>query len=83
MNMISENHNYDNGYIGLVNLVLPTLPKTLKVNGYDLLLKSEFHISLICAKRIAPLINEANATEIEAEIVDYFQEFIKNMPLTE
>ena len=83
MNMISANHNYDNGYIGLVNLMLLKLPSTLNVQGYDLLLKSEFHISLLCVKNIAPIISEVRAKQVEPEIVKFFQEFIKQTPLSE
>lgn len=81
--MISANHNYDNGYISLVNIVLPGLPIKLKVNEFELLLKSEFHISLICVKRIAPLIDNQKASEIEAEIETFFKDFIKTIPLTD
>jgi hypothetical protein len=80
MNMITPFHNYDNGYIGLANLPLPELPKTLSVSGYDLVVKSEFHISLLCTKNIAKLIDSAG--DIEAELVQAFKEFITTSPLT-
>lgn len=83
MNMITDHHDYSNGYIGLMNLELSDLPATQQVEGYELLLKSEFHISLICAKRIAALIDTDKATEIEAEIVEAFMGFIVNEPLTD
>jgi hypothetical protein len=76
MNMISTHHNYDNGYIGLVNLSLEGLPKTVSVQGHTLHLKQELHISLICAKRIAPIINAAEKDKIEAKIVTLFKAFI-------
>jgi hypothetical protein len=81
--MISEHHNYDNGYIGLVDLKLNGLPDKISVEGYELLLKSEHHISLICAKKIAPLIDANRAAEIEAEIVEFFKQYIQRTPLTE
>jgi len=81
MNMISNNHNYDSGYVGLVNVALTNLPDKVRVKEYELLLKSEFHVSLICAKRIAPMVDESGATEIEAEIVAFFLDFIKSTPL--
>lgn len=81
MNMISANHNYDNGYVCLVNLALADLPETVKINGYELFVKSEFHISLICVKRIAPIIGGVDRAELENEIVNFFLDFIKSTPL--
>lgn len=81
--MISAHHNYDNGYIALVNLRLKNLPDTISVEGYTLLLKKEFHVSLICAKKIAVLIDPENNRKIEAEIVELFKEFIKHQPLSD
>jgi hypothetical protein len=68
LTMISLHHNYDNGYMGLVNIELSNLPQKLSVEGYELLLKSEFHISLISAKKIALLIDPDRAGEIQLEI---------------
>jgi len=82
MNMITLRHNYDNGYIGLVNLELGDLPATVTVGEYELLRKSEFHISLICAKKIAPLIDANRVEGIEAEIVETFKQFVGTNPLT-
>jgi hypothetical protein len=82
MHMISPHHNYDQGYIGLVNLELSNLPQTLQVKGYELLRKSEFHISLVCAKRIALLIDKTKAEQIETGIVTLFKDFIRSTPLT-
>jgi hypothetical protein len=83
LTMISDHHNYDNGYIGLVNIELSNLPKKLLVGEYELLLKSEFHISLISAKKIAALIDQNRATEIQAEIVEVFKQFTKVTPLAD
>lgn len=81
--MITDRHNYDDGYISLVNLDLANLPKTILVEGESFCRKTEFHISIICAKRIAPIINQGNAVKVEAEIVQHFIEFTKEIPLTE
>lgn len=81
--MITPRHDYSNGYIGLMNLDLGDLPATISVAGYDLLLKSEFHISLICAKKIAAIVNETEADKIEAEIVEAFKKFIATNPLAD
>lgn len=83
MNMISEYHNYDNGYIGLVNLTVPGLPESLEVAGYSLLRKSEFHVSLICARKIAALVDKKRKEEVETGIVTTFLNFIKTSPLEE
>jgi hypothetical protein len=79
--MISEHHNYDNGYIGLVNIELDNLAKTIEVDEYELLIKSEFHVSLLCTKNIAPLIDDTNVDIIESELVEFFLDFIKTTPL--
>lgn len=81
-NMISTRHNYDDGYIGIVNIELDNLPPTFTIGEYELTLKSEFHISLVCVKKIAPLIDPENVSVIEAEIVEAFKEFIQSTPLT-
>jgi hypothetical protein len=81
LNMISAHHNYDNGYIGHVNIELNGLPPKIVVGEYDLLKKSEFHISLISAKKIAAIIDSNRAAEIQTEIVAFFKEFIKTTPL--
>lgn len=81
MNMISAHHNYDDGYIGLANLSVDDLPDRIWVEGHELLRKSEFHVSLLCIKKIAPLINIRAAEKIEAELVEEFKDFIKMTPL--
>lgn len=84
MNMITERHNYDNGYIGLVNLELRGLPEQVHLGEYNLTLKSEHHISIICAKRIAPIIDDENANAIESKLVEDFKDYVANKnPLIE
>ncbi len=83
MNKITHFHNYDNGYIGLIDLALKGLPETIIVEGYALHRKSEFHISLICAKRIAALIDPINSVQIETAIVSDFIQFVQSNPLTD
>lgn len=81
--MISTHHNYDNGYIGLVNLRLQDLPKTVAVHSHILQLKSELHVSLICAKRIAAIINPELKDQVQEEIVKLFLEFTMRHPLNQ
>jgi hypothetical protein len=80
--MISPRHNHNNGYIGLVNIELDNLPQKISVGEYELVLKSEFHISLVCTKKIAVLIDPTRVDEIRAEIVESFKQFIQTTPLT-
>jgi hypothetical protein len=85
MNMITSHHNYDNGYIGLVNLQLANLSKTVDIEDYHLLRKSELHISLLAPKHLAPLIVRTNGESIEQiqdKIVAFFKEFVQTTPLT-
>lgn len=78
-------YSYDpkSGYISLHMPVTAGLPKTIKVKGHKLLLKSEFHISLIKARYAAELIDANRQVEIEQEIVDAFEKFVAKQPLTE
>lgn len=81
--MITKYHNFDNGYIGLVNLTLKNLPKTIEVKGHTLLLKDEHHISMMCVKRVAPFTNLSNQEAVQLQIVEDFKQFIKKYALTE
>jgi hypothetical protein len=81
--MISARHNHNNGYIALVNIELGDLPQKLSIGEYELVLKSEFHISLVCTKKIAVLIDPTRVDEIRAEIVESFKQFIQTTPLTD
>lgn len=78
---LSDYHIYDNGYIGLVIPVTTGLPDSLFVQGEELTLKTEFHITLINAGAIATLIDKDNSEKIKAEIVTEFKDFVKNQPL--
>ncbi len=80
---LTQPYSYDNGYISLHMPVTPGLPPTIEVKGYKLLLKSEFHISLIKARFVAELVNPNRQDQIEQEIVAAFEKFIATQPLTE
>lgn len=79
--MLSPRHGYVNGYIEISDIDLGELPAEILVGGERLLRKSEFHISLICAKRIAEMIDPSKKESIEQEIVEYFKKFIGEHPL--
>jgi hypothetical protein len=82
MNMITNYHNYDNGYIGLVNLSFNALPESIRVQDYSLNRKSEFHISLICVKKIALMIDPDKQEQVAAELVTDFISFANSQFLT-
>lgn len=74
---------YDINYTYLRDLDLGELPASIEVDGDTLLLKSEFHISLVCAVRLAPLIDKQGSDKVAAEIIEAFNEFVQGQPLTD
>lgn len=79
--MITKYHNYDYGYITLVNLKLNNLPTDISVNGYKLYIKDEFHISIMALQNLARLIDASNIEAVEAELKNDFLEFVTINPL--
>lgn len=79
--MITEHHNYDDGYVGLPNLQIGVLPERITVEGDELVMKDEFHISLLGIKRIAPMIRPDNEDEGRRELLDKFNQIVKDVPL--
>jgi hypothetical protein len=80
--VISDIYNYDNGYIGLITpFDTDAFPKTIDINNQELSLKSEFHISLINAGKVAALIDKNKQQQIENEIVEEFKDFITKLSL--
>lgn len=59
---------YGRGYIYLP-ISLPELPKRVIINDIELIVKDEFHISLVCTK--------SYEEEVEEKIIDRFCEFVK------
>jgi hypothetical protein len=74
-------YGYYDGYIHLAGVRFKGLPEVININDFRLRLKSELHISLICVKRIVPMINEERTDELQAEILEAFQSFITKTPL--
>lgn len=76
---------YENGfdYIRLEDLRLEGLPKTLDVDGNEMVRKPEFHISLVWVGRLAAMVDEQNADEVEAEMIREFEDFTLHSPLEE
>jgi len=77
---ISDIYNYEDGYIGL-NINIDGLPESIVVKGYELVPKSDFHITLINAGATARSIDAENAESIEKEILYEFKNFIYKQPL--
>lgn len=57
------------------------LPKTQTVYGQELVLKKDFHITLISLKRVAATIDSKNQHAIEDELLEHFREFVKTKDL--
>ncbi len=76
-----EAYEYGRGYILLSDLKITNIPEDIQVEGIDLVKKSEFHITLVAANRLANLINPEDSERIEAEITDKFKEFVKENPI--
>lgn len=80
--MITSSHNCDDGYIALVNLELINLPETITIDTHLLTRTSEFHVSLMALKHLAPIIDPDSPAEAMAQLVDDFVQFTKSTPLT-
>jgi hypothetical protein len=68
---------YENGfgYIRLENLTLGNLPKKLKIDGDELVIKPEFHISLVWAGKLSEMIDKHSQEKIKNEIINKFNKF--------
>lgn len=80
--MITDWHNFDSGYIALVDLDLGDLPTTIDVAGETFFRKKEFHISLVCTKRLADMVDPNRKQEIEADMVERFKKYVEHTPLS-
>jgi hypothetical protein len=79
--MITPQHNYDNGYIGLVNIAREGLPDKIVVEGYELLKKREFHVSLMAVKHLAPMLKADNPKRACETLKQDFLDFAKTHDL--
>lgn len=78
---ITESHTYDGGYISLPISAPSDLPPTIVFEDETYHIKNEFHISLVCVKRLSPMVAGVKAEEAEKKIVHLFKEYAKNHPL--
>ncbi|MFZ1483910.1 MAG: hypothetical protein WAS36_02765 [Candidatus Saccharimonadales bacterium] len=84
MNYITDrHHNFDNGYIALCDLQLKGLPREIVIDGENLPVQTEHHISLICTKRLVPLLTLKNSNGVEQEFITAFLEFEAQQHITE
>lgn len=74
---------YENGfgYIRLENLKFSGLPEKIVVDGDELVVKAEFHISLVWAGRLSGMIDEKNKDKIKNEMIEEFEKFTENNSL--
>ena len=80
MTLLKTPYGYDDGYIYL-EVHASGLPDHVNINADTLYLKGELHISLLCAKKIAALIDSERADEIQQELVKEFISFTSTTPL--
>ncbi|HET7673836.1 MAG TPA: hypothetical protein VFK11_04990 [Candidatus Saccharimonadales bacterium] len=71
------------GYIRLEDLKLGELPKNIKVDGSELVIKQEFHISLVWVGRLKEMVNEPDKEKIKKEMIAEFEQFTKEHPMTD
>jgi hypothetical protein len=76
-------NNYQNKFIQLANLKVGGIPENLKFAGNEFIIKNEFHITLLAVERIARIIESDNVENLKLEIVDEFNKFVAEHPLTE
>lgn len=83
-NRITERHDYNsNGFIGLIEIKLAGTPEKITCQGIELTRKVEFHVSIICVRRIAQLIDPERAAELEQELVTDFLEYQAEHPMVD
>lgn len=82
-NMITDRHNYDDGYIALVNINLENLPETIEIGEFKLLRKSEFHISLVCVKQLDEMFDADLIASRKDKLIQVFLNYEKSHGLTE
>ena len=80
--MITENHSRENGYISLTHISLLGMPETICVEGRTLHKKSEFHVSLMALKHLAPMLDSEHVEQAAETLTQSFLEFANEHDLT-
>lgn len=84
MVVLPKPYEYGRGYIilPLPHKLFERLPDTVEVEGARLVRKEEFHVSLVCLKRIDPMLGDPiiSTLEVESRILSLFCEYIRQTP---
>lgn len=75
-NMITDHHSYGGGYISLRNFNLQNVPEKINIDGYELLKKSEFHVSIMAVKNLAPMLDGEGLEQASEQLKQAFLEFV-------
>ncbi len=78
---ITKSHTYGGGYISLPVPKPGGLPAAITFKDKTYYLKDEFHISLVCVKKLAPTVAGMPAKTAEEKILHLFKEYAKDHPL--
>lgn len=81
MTNLPSPYSYKDKYIAIDLPLLEQMPEIINVGSGELLLKSEFHISLVKTSYVAELVHSISSEELENEIIQLFADFIKDQPL--
>lgn len=80
--MITDTHSRENGYISLAHIDLLNMPETVTVEGQTLLKKSEFHVSIMALKNLAPMLDSEHVEQAAETLTQSFLEFAKEHDLS-
>src|SRR5665811_1186644 len=75
--------SFKNRSIVLANLRVADLPESLEFGGDKFVVKPEFHITLLNFENIATLIGSANVEKLKPKILEEFNKFVSQHPLTQ
>lgn len=79
--MISKDYIYEGGYIALPISLPNSLSATVTHDDNVYHLKDEFHISLVCVKRLQEMVANVDAKTAEEKILHLFKEYSMNNPV--
>ena len=81
--MITKQHSQGGGYISLRNFDLQKVPEKISIDGYELIKKGEFHVSIMALKNLAPMLNAENPEQASEQLKQDFLEFVKTHDVTD
>lgn len=74
-------NEYGSGYLQLINLSLGKLPETIELEGEELIIKNEFHISLVWVGKLSEMVDKQNKEKIKKEMIEDFERFTEKYSL--